>query len=232
MWRTAERRFVGHVRNPFLPFLLGIPCIHSLPEAWGSWEPQYTPPAMHYCIMPIALLRLQKKTCLMQRSRGFGHRVVVSKVCYNKVIVLSVVLCDCCKSMNNCRDWAFSNSGLEVGLSAFQLPIFETCDSLPKGDLLDMQGIHSFHSFWEFQTSTPYQKLEVPESHSTLHQLCIIASCPSLCCGCRKNLSHAEKQRVWSRSCGLQDLLQCSDCALSCAMWLLQVNEQLSRLSF
>ena len=35
------------------------------------------------------------------------------------------------------------------------------------------------------------------------------------------NLSDAEKQRVWSRSYGLQDLLQCSDCALSCAMWLL-----------
>ena len=48
----------------------------------------------------------------------------------------------------------------------------------------------------------------------------------------RKNLSHAEKQRVWSRSCGVEDLLQCSDCALSCAMWLLQTNEQLSRLSF
>ena len=33
-----------------------------------------------------------------------------------------------------------------------------------------------------------------------------------------KSLSHAEKQRVWSRSCGLQDLLQYCDCALSCAM--------------
>ena len=48
----------------------------------------------------------------------------------------------------------------------------------------------------------------------------------------RKSMSYAEKQRVWSRSCGLQDLLQCSDCALSCAMWLLQTNELLSRLSF
>ena len=47
-----------------------------------------------------------------------------------------------------------------------------------------------------------------------------------------KNLSHRDKQRVWSRSYGLQDLLQCSDCALSCAMWLLQTNEQLSRLNF
>ena len=31
---------------------------------------------------------------------------------------------------------------------------------------------------------------------------------PSLHCSCRKNLSYAEKQRVWSWSCGLQDLLQ------------------------
>ena len=45
---------------------------------------------------------------------------------------------------------------------------------------------------------------------------------PSLRCSCWKNQSYAEKQRVWSWSCGLQDLLQCSDCALSCAMWPLQ----------
>ena len=63
MWRTTERRFVGHVRNPFLPFLLGIPSIHSLPEAWGSWEPQYTPPALHYCIMPIPLLQEKPVSC-------------------------------------------------------------------------------------------------------------------------------------------------------------------------
>ena len=47
-----------------------------------------------------------------------------------------------------------------------------------------------------------------------------------------ENLSYAEKQRVWSQSCGLQDLLQFSDCALGCAMRLLQTNEHLSRLSF
>ena len=94
MRRTAEKRFVGHVclRNPFPPFLFGIPSIHSLPEA------------------------------------GF-------------------------------------------------------------------------------------------ESFSTFHHLCILAtSCPSLRSSCRKNPSHAERQRDWSRNCGLQDLLQCSDCALSCAM--------------
>ena len=46
-----------------------------------------------------------------------------------------------------------------------------------------------------------------------------------------KDLSHAQKQRVWSQSCFFQDLLQCSDCALSCAMWLLQTNAKLLRLS-
>ena len=80
-------------------------------------------------------------------------------------------------------------------------------------------GIHSRHSFWEFAASNPYEKLEVPECNSTLQQLCImVASCPSLRCSCMKILSHRDKQRVWSRSCGVEDLLQCSDCALSCAM--------------
>ena len=41
-----------------------------------------------------------------------------------------------------------------------------------------------------------------------------------------KDLLHAGKQRAWSGRSGLQDLLQC------CAMWLLQTNEQLLRLSF
>ena len=45
-----------------------------------------------------------QKICLMQRSRGSCHGFVVSKICYNAVIVLSVVLCDCCKPMNSCRD--------------------------------------------------------------------------------------------------------------------------------
>ena len=84
--------------------------------------------------MPIPSLQLQEKiekTCLMQRSRRFGHGVMASKICCNAVIVLSTVICDCCKPMNSCRDWAFSNSGLEVGLPAFQLPMFAKCDAVP-----------------------------------------------------------------------------------------------------
>ena len=70
----------------------------------------------------------EKSTFLMQTSKAFGHAVVVSKICYNtviSVIVLSVVLWDCCKPTNTCRDWAFSNSGLP----AFQLPMFAKCDA-------------------------------------------------------------------------------------------------------
>ena len=53
--------------------------------------------------------------------------------------MISVVLCsDCFKSTKNCRDSAFSNSGLEVGLPAFQLRMFAKCEALPKGDLWDM----------------------------------------------------------------------------------------------
>ena len=50
-------------------------------------------------------------------------------------------------------------------------------------------------------------------------------------CSCRKNQSYTEKQRVWSRSCGLQDLLR--NIPLSdCSMWPLQNNEWFWRLSF
>ena len=67
-------------RSPFPPFLFGIPSLHSVPEAGGSWERQHAPSALHYgCIMIIPWLQQQqKKTSLMQRSKGFGHGVVVS----------------------------------------------------------------------------------------------------------------------------------------------------------
>ena len=175
-------------RNPFPSFLSGIPSIQSLQEKLRFLRAQHAWPALHFCIMPIPLLQLQKKTCFMQRRRRFGHGVVVSKICYNTVtvIVLPVRLCKkpvSCREakglvtelssprfvtyntvivskiwitgywlcsqlrhvtaanqwpMNNCQDWAFSNNGLEVGLPAFQLPLFAKCDALPKRGLCDM----------------------------------------------------------------------------------------------
>ena len=81
------------------------------------------------------------KPCFMQRSKRCGHGVVVSRMCYVQysdcvqdldfkiLIVLSVVQCDCRRPMNNSRDLAFSDNGLEAGLPAFQLPMFAKCDA-------------------------------------------------------------------------------------------------------
>ena len=310
--------------------------------------------------MPIPSLQLQKKVekaCLMQRSRGFGHGVVVSKICYNAVIVLSVALWDCCKPWQtneqvsrstvdwkcgcqpfSCRcsqnvtqcqtrfgqhiclrlrhpfpPFLFGMCNLNFYRDKLEVPESSTlhqlcamvasCPSLrcscrkkpvscreAEGLVTDLRsprfvaiqwlcsqlcyvtaanqwtmveiellatvdwkwGCQPFSCpcsqnvshcrkdicstclckesipFVKSKPSTPYQKLEVPESRSTFCQLCITLwlhhAHPSVAAAekGRKSLSYAEKQRVWSRSCGLQDLLQCSDCALSCAMRLLQ----------
>ena len=141
---------------------------------------------------------------------------------------------DCCKPMNNCRDWAFSNSGLEIRRPAFQPLAFEKCDSLPKRDLCDIQYLSKESipaiPFWNSKHPIPtrsYRFLRAAVwSELWLHHAHAFDAAEG------KHLSHAEKQRVWSRSCGLQDVLQYSDFALSRALWLLQTNELLSRLSF
>ena len=132
--------------------------------------------------MPIPSLHLQNEACVMQRSRGFGHGVVVSKICYNAVIVLSVVLCDCCKPMNSCWDWAFSNSGLEAWLQPFSCRCSLNVAHCRKRFMRHVY-LRNPCLLWNLS----YQKLEVPERGSTLHQLCIIASCPSLWCSWSKN---------------------------------------------
>ena len=162
----------------------------------------------------------------MQRSRGFCHGVVVSKICYNTVIVLSVVLWGYVSAANQ---WTIveiellANSGLEAGLPAFQLPIFAKRDGLPKGDLLDMffKGIHCrlFLGVSKHPLSTRSLRLLRAKGRSTSSALWLHHAQPFVATE-EKRQSHAEKQRVLSRSCGLQDLLQYSDCALSCAMRL------------
>ena len=227
----GKRRFARQVclRNPFPPFLLGISIIHSLPEA-GSWQRQYAPPALHYgCIMPIPSLQLQEMTCLMQRSRGFGHGAVVPKICYNAVIVLSVVLSDCCKPMNTCRDWAFSNSGLEVGVPAFQLPMFPECDAVPK----EISWTCLFKFFFGNSTRPlpARSRFLRAAERSTCFALWLHPAHPfdaateKECVSCKE--AECLVTELW-----LQDLLQSCDCALSCAVRLLQTNEHLSRLSF
>ena len=119
---------------PFWDFQASIPYQKQVPESNSRLH--------HFCILLASCPSLRCSYEINQshakkqsfRSRSCG----LQDLDYRILIVLSVVLCDCCKPMNTCRDWAFSNSGLEVGLPAFQLPMFEKCDARPKGDLFDM----------------------------------------------------------------------------------------------
>ena len=81
----------------------------------------------------------EKSTCPIQRSRGFGHGVMASKICcYNAVIVLS--------GQNGwgedkgvlAHEALQSSYRVEVLLPAFQLPMFAKCEALPKGDSFDI----------------------------------------------------------------------------------------------
>ena len=103
------------------------------------------------------------------------------------------------------------------GGQPFSCPCSQKCDALLKGDLLDMfvSGIHSRHSFWGFHASTPCQSLEISRSAARSTSSALLHRAYPFVAAAGKNQSHAEKQRVWSQSCGIQDLLQCSDCALS-----------------
>ena len=108
---------------------------------------------------------------------------------YRISIVLSVVTRDCCKPMTTCQDRVLSNSELEVGPPAFQLPMLENLTQCRKEIFSTCFSKESIPAipFLKLEASTPYQKLEAPESGSPLHQLCImVASCPSLGCSGRK----------------------------------------------
>ena len=109
----------------------------------------------------------------------------------------------CHEAMKNCQDSAFSLCGLEVGLPAFQLPMFAKCDALPKKGLcMFMQHVCQRESmpFVNMEGSNSYQMLEVAESGSTLHQFEV--SC---------------LQKIESRypRFGLQDI----DCDLGCLIY-------------
>ena len=91
--------------HSFLKFQASTPYQKlELPESRVTFRHLYIKAWLHLAHPFVAAA---EKTCQRQRSRGSGHGVVVSKICYNTVIVLSVVLCDCCKPTKNCRDWAF-----------------------------------------------------------------------------------------------------------------------------
>ena len=179
-------------RSPFLPFFGEMPSIHSRPEATlrGTVCSTNSAICLHHAHPFVAAS--EKSTCLMQRSKAFGHAIVVSKMFWNIVIVLSVVLWDCCKPTNTCPDWAFSNNGLEVGCQPFSCrcsqnvmhcrkEICSTClfqESIPAIPLGNAK--HPIHtrslSFLRAAACSTGSALWLHHAH----------------CSCRKSLSYAE----------------------------------------
>ena len=179
-------------------------------------------------------LQLQKKTSLMHRSTGWVTELwsprfvtiqwLCSQLCYqtaaNQWTVVKIELlatvgwkwgcqpfsCPCSQNVTHCRKEICSTC------------LFKT--SIP--------AVPFWNSKHPVSTRSRFLRATVP---STSSALCLHHAHPFIA-ATEKYESHAEKQRNWSRSCGHQDLLQWSDCALSCGMRLLQNNEHLSRLSF
>ena len=156
-----------------------------------------------------------------RKSLSYVHKWLCPKFDYRMLIVLSLVTCDCRKPVNNCRDWACLNSALEVGLPAFQLPMFAKCDALPRGDLFEMLvwGIHAFCKIYckPPLTTRSLRSLRAA-APSTSSALCLHHGHPFVAAS-EKSTCFMQRSKS-----GLQDLLQYWDCALSCAVRLLQTN--------
>ena len=226
-----SRRFAGRVclRHAFRPFLCGIPNIYSLSEA-GSWERQYAPPVLHYhgCIMAIPSLQLQRKAPVSCREAKrlltdlWSQRFVTyNTVILSKVWVTGYWLCSQLCYVTAADHWTaveielLATVGWKWGCQPFSCPCA----------LNVMHCRKEICSTWlckESIPATPFgiskhpllvRSLRFPRvaAHSTSSALCLHHAHPFIS-ATEKCQSHAQKQRVWSRSCGLHDFLQCSDC--------------------
>ena len=99
MWCTAERRLVRHDSTclfqesiPAMPFVKSkCPlATRSLRSLRGTVRSTNSALCLHHAHPFVAAS--EKSTCLMQRSRAFGHGIVVSKICF-EILWLCSQLC-------------------------------------------------------------------------------------------------------------------------------------------
>ena len=200
MWCTAEKGFVRHVccRSPCL---LGNLSLHSLPEAWGPWEPQYAPPVLHYaCIMPIPSLQLKKRDLSHAEKQGVWSRScgLQELLRYTDCAPMWLLQTKFLASVGWKRGCQPFSCRCSQNVTHCRKEIYATClskESIP--------AIPLGYSKHPLLTRSRFLRVAAPSTSSTL---CLHHSHPFAAAE-GKNQSHAEKQKVWSRSCRLQDLI-------------------------
>ena len=109
-------------------------------------------------------------------------------------------------------NWAFSLRGLEAGRPAFQLRMFAKCDTVPNeiwGTCLFQESIPSI-LVWNSKHPLPTRtrSWSFLRAERSIGPALWLHHAHAFLAAAGENQSHAEKQRVWLRRCGLQDLLQ------------------------
>ena len=128
---------------------------------------------------------------------------------------------------------AFSLRGLEVGLPAFQLPMFRClqnvmhCRNKICCTSLFQESIPAF-IFWNSKHPLPTRTRSLSFLRAAVRSISPalnggIMPIPSL--QLQKNIVLC-REAEWSLSCGLQDFLQCSDCAVSAWCYVTVANQR------
>ena len=167
---------------------------------------------------------MQEVTCLIEISRGLKiHGVIASR------FVTILWLCSQSRYVTAANQWTIveiellATVGWKWGCRPFSCRCSQNVTHWQKeicSTSLSKESIPTIHFGYCKHPLPARRRFLRAAVSSTFFALWLHPAHPFVA-ATGKNLSDAEKQRVWSRSYGLQDLLQCSDCALSCAMWLL-----------
>ena len=212
--RTAEKDFVPHVCFRNSGLLWNL-SLHFLPAESRSTLHQF-------CIMVLSW----RKCSQLWYESAANQRTIVEIECSATVgwkWGYQPFSCPCSQNVTHCREEICSTCLFKTYIPA--VPFWNSKHLLPTRSRFLRATVRSTSSALLLH-------------HAANHAHPFVAAEEK-----KQSQSHAEKQRVWSRSCGLQDLLrtiqwlcprfglQGIDCALSCDMWLLQTNEPLSRLS-
>ena len=243
MWCTAERRLVRH--DSTCLFQESIPAIslgnakHPLPTR--SLRSLRDSMLHQFCIMPVSShpsLQLQKKRPVSFReAKGLGTELWSP--------IFKFLKCsDCalsCAYVTAANPWTvveierLATVGWKWGCQSFSCPCSQNVTHCRK-------EICSTCLFKESIPAIPFGISKHPlctrsrflraAAHSTSSAILWLHHAHPFVATPEKNLSHAREGEGLVTECGRQHLLQYSDCDLSCAIWLLQTNEQLVRLSF